>query len=144
MKEIIMVGFVFTLTLTGCFPIPPPQAPPYGVWQSEEPEITLYIIYGFGDELDNTGVYKKNGNEIELLLEFGPGRRFKIYDKNTDFSEINSYLQAYYTGTYRLRGNRDNRRMVYTLVPYWQERTGVERIIFTKVGDVHTPTSHEE
>ncbi|MCL2253499.1 MAG: hypothetical protein FWC09_03570 [Lachnospiraceae bacterium] len=102
---------------------------PYGVWQSENPNITLYL-----DDDKNIcfGTYLLNGDEISIIANFYYFKRFSIYDANVDMNKIDFYELAYYVGDYKVRGDK----LTYNIIPYWSEKTGVKRIIFKKISDV--------
>jgi len=106
---------------------------PYGVWQSEEPNITLY----FDPKIDEdvfSGTYMKDGENINIVvLVSSVNKGFRIYNESLYYSEhglnyVDSYRDSYYSGDYRVRGNK----LRYKLRPYWQEQTGIKTIVFEK------------
>jgi len=69
------------LLLAACFP--EPEVPPYGIWVSEEPNITLFIKPEYRIPERNYsyfGVYAADGDYTKTLVRFGTGRHFTIYD----------------------------------------------------------------
>jgi len=142
---IILLLLLFLLLFLVC--TIPNQTIPYGIWQSEDPNITLYINHrplgpdGYQyNEPDNHpwyGTYLKDGVEIDVVIYFAPTwNRFSIVDAVFGYSPSGSYRFSYYfSGDYKLRGNR----MIYTLTPHWREQTGIKRIVFEKIGDIDIP-----
>ncbi|MCL2035278.1 MAG: hypothetical protein FWG94_11205 [Oscillospiraceae bacterium] len=107
---------------------------PYGVWQSEEPNITLYFDPEIWVSDPFPGTYIKDGESTDIVIIFSSSAKaFSIYNASLYYSEdglnyVDSYKDAYYYGYYRVRGNK----LRYNLVPHWQERTGIKTIVFEK------------
>ena len=112
---------------------------PYGVWQSEDPHITLYLApeteLFVGEPIPGThypGIYIKDGENINIIIGFGYSKSFSIYNEALFYSdEYWNYRDAYYNGTYRVRGNK----LRYNVLPFWQEQTSIKTIVFEKVSD---------
>jgi len=67
--------------LTSCFP--EPEVPPYGVWVSDEPNITLFINLEhqiIEDRHIYFGIYTVDNIDKKVFVQFGTGRHFVIYD----------------------------------------------------------------
>jgi len=134
MKRIFLSILMLTaamLALASCLPDTPD--PPEGVWVSDEPRIVLYLMpeYRIPDGiLEYLGLYTLNGVETKVLVPFGNGLQFEIYDytrrSNTGGLVAQQILLA---GTYRVV--RDE--IHWSLFPTSQERAGVDTIVFRRV-----------
>ena len=108
---------------------------PYGVWQSEEPTITLIIDPNY--MLDEgrarfPGIYVRDTRTEDVLVGVDPvGAGIEV--RNASIEDGRQY--AYYAGTYRIRGNR----IYFTLGRLWRERTGIDLIVFELVEEVVVP-----
>ena len=119
---------------TACGPAPVP----YGIWKSSDPDIILIIDPNRADSENRfrfPGVYTKDGVEIDVVVgvEIRQGR-IMIYDNIIDFSAVDYIDGTYFIGNYRLR-NRGT-RLQYDVIPHWQERTGVNQILFELIAEV--------
>ena len=130
MRRIVVLMMILMAILTACG-VSTRGEIPYGVWKSEEPNITLY----FDPEVyrEFSGVYVKDGESINIIIIFATSAKaFSIYDESLFYSGKNrTSADVYYYGYYRVRGNK----LRYNLVPHWQERTGIKTIVFEKVSD---------
>jgi len=102
---------------------------PYGVWQSENPNIILNINPELKSETYNDfpGTYESEGVETDLVVVFATAHKgFAIH-----LEYFGRYDEAFLTGTYKIRGNK----LRYSVLPFWQERTGIKTIVFEKVSD---------
>jgi len=91
---------------------------PYGVWQSEEPNITLYFDPEIWVSDPFSGIYVKDGESTDIVIIFSTANKgFRIYDKEVYFNENRISENTLYAGDYRVRGNK----LRYSLRPYWRE-----------------------
>lgn len=126
----VMFGFL-GWTLRGCLGIPP-QDPPYGTWQSDEPELVLDIGSGRKGN-PYPGTYVLDGKEVNTWIS---------YDSLTDVFMIqteNAYSPGgpiygsdeyiYFYGHYKLTDNQ----LIFTLRDDYAKESGYDEIIFEKV-----------
>ena len=111
---------------------------PYGVWQSENPNITLIIDPNY--QLDEDpgrfpGIYVKDTGTEDVIVTLDlVGAGLAIH--NVSIGEAVAYHRyADFLGSYRIR--RD--RMDFTLVRSLREELGVDRIVFELVEEVEVP-----
>jgi len=125
-KISILILTLFMLAFTACG-VTTYQAMPYGVWQSAEPNIVLII----NPNRAASGTYIRDGEQIDIFAIVDTARgRGGIWVFNTSVDDPgNNRDAAYFRGDYRVRRGR----LYLTFTPYWQERTGYERIVFEKV-----------
>jgi len=132
---------------------PAPEIP-YGIWHSEEPNITLFIkpdynvtLYGYqtfttaaGEETIQIsesdvflGVYVKDGEEIDIFVSFLFPPREDLRIQNANITRPINSSNAYFAGSYRVRRNN---RLYLRLFLDIQERTGIDHIVFELVEEV--------
>jgi len=120
------------LLLTSCLPETPP--PPYGVWRSENPQITLFFTPEYqiieGRQF-YFGIYTVDSVDTKLAIEIFPGgRAFAMYDLSEPRGRGGGVRHSgtLFSGTYRLvRGEIRHRTS-----PAVQERLGIDIIIFQR------------
>jgi len=108
MKKIIMyIAAIFlVITLTACIRS---WSPPYGIWQSAEPNITLFIereIREMHSELGSvfTGLYVRGDEEINIIIVFeGKGGHISIYE-NAILDDRSSWRDFLLFGSYHIEG----------------------------------------
>jgi len=81
-KTTITLTILALLLLASCLPETPP--PPYGIWVSEEPQITLFFTPDF-QILENIeiyfGIYTVDSVDTKLAIRIYPGGgAFAMYD----------------------------------------------------------------
>ena len=108
---------------------------PYGVWQSDDPNIVLIIDPNYAElekppwSIVYPGIYVKDGEEIDIIavVDNTRGRGgILIFDASLD--RFDDFSSAFFVGEYRVRGER----LHYTFNQHWREATGVDEIIFVK------------
>lgn len=143
MKKHISIFIIFVfIFFTSC--LPETVEPPYGVWSSENPNITLYLkdyedILQMGFPWRRVGIYTKNEETLHVFPTFGPATRFNI--------RYNIYLSSggalasttLASGSWQLR----NDQMYFNLTPHFQEQLGVRRIIFNRLEE-YDPINPED
>lgn len=134
----LMIMFLTVLllfTMSSCFlyfvntagPIP------YGVWKSEDPELTLDIN---PDVYPYNGIYVVDGEKIEVTIGgFSIYDFFEIWPLEGSGIDLTVYGNAYFNGTFK----RKKDKIYYTLKPYWQDKTDYKTIVFEKIGDYDPP-----
>ena len=146
-KLIILLFLALLLTFSACSAWTPV---PYGVWQSEYPNITLIVDREYatvlyrnrvdegsdGNEIRRIihnedvfhGTYEKDGEIVDIVIDFFvPNGMFGIQNASIDTPVMSQ--DTYFSGSYGLRGNR----LYLHLSPGTQERTGFRRIVFELV-----------
>ena len=131
MKNFVKLTLVslLLLQLSSCLPV---THPPIGIWESENPNIRVYVKseYSHSQGFYYPAIYIVNGEETKVFARFDLGTEFTIFD----LSEIredgrinhNNWL---YRGSFRLRRNV----LYVSLGSIAQERTGFEQIIFNRL-----------
>ena len=139
-KKSLMITSILTLILmlTSCLrsPILPT---PFGIWHSENPNLTLFITHepehvlrwitiGDGEYEPRAFLVKhvrENGEEIELTLSYSQRPyNFVIFDPTIE-NPVWPY-HIFFSGTHRIHDGR-----LYLYRGY--ERTGLETIVFDRV-----------
>jgi len=132
MKRNIFAALIVLLVLfiTSCSPETP--EPPYGVWVSNEPQITLFFKPQYRLPIYRPiylGLYTIDGVETKVVLSFGHGTRFTVQALDALFEGGTRGDYRLLVGTYRLMGGE----IRYTLTPVFQERLGIDRIWFRRM-----------
>ena len=134
-KLITIFAALILLALSSCVPEIPD--PPYGVWQSDDPRITLFFTPEYqvieGREF-YFGLYSIDNVDKKVFAQFGPGGGgFGINDLSEPRNSGGCVLfsRTLIGGNYRLIENM----MIYTLSPHSQERLGIETITFHLIDD---------
>ena len=140
MKKRIIIIAILTLTklaLVSC--VATYQPIPYGVWQSENPNMTLIVDPDYASfenpswSIVYPGTYVRDGEEIDLVVVVDNTRgRGGIRVFNASLERFSNFSDAYFVGNYRVSGGR----LIYTLDRQWQEQTGFDRIVFDKTREV--------
>jgi len=104
---------------------------PVGLWQSDDPQITLNITDEDGSYY---GTYIRDGKEIKIYVVFGHvSNLLSIYnaivqDENFDGS-WDDY--TYFVGHWEVKDDK----LYQNLFPTWQDMNGIKEIVFTKIAD---------
>ena len=104
---------------------------PVGLWQSDDPSITLNIA---NEERDCYGTYVMDGEEIEVYAVFGHvSNLLSIYDAIVVDEDYKGGWDeyTYFGGNWEVRDDK----LYLTLKPTWQEMHGIKEIVFTKTAD---------
>jgi len=104
---------------------------PVGLWQSDDPQITLDIANA---ERDAFGTYVRDGEEIEIYMVFGHvSNLLSIYNAIVMDESFKGTWDSftYYGGKWEKRGDK----IYYTLLTKWREMHGIKEIVFTKIAD---------
>ena len=140
-KTTITLAILALLLFASC--VPETEIPPYGVWVSEEPKITLFITPEYRIPVGPPsyfGVYMVNDIKSKIFAQFDRGRHFVIYDLSetrggahyvTVFGERGQaggicHSGSLLSGSYRLIGGE----LQYMLGERSQEILGIKTIIF--------------
>jgi len=138
---ILVTVLTLMLMLTSCIgeilPIP------FGIWHSENPNLTLFISrepehivgeFPIADREHASGIFlvkhvSEDGSEIELALSYSPRPyNFVIFDPliadEGFFSD-----SIYFDGRHRIRDDR----LYFELRPFYRELTGFDTIVFERV-----------
>jgi len=109
--------------------------PPYGVWRSEEPNITLFFRPEYRNvptQFDNfsyLGLYVVGDEELRVFVTFGNGPRFRIQEFKYSNKGDNISIFPLFIGNWRVVGDQIH----YTLTPHFQEQLGITTIIFHRL-----------
>ena len=127
MKKIC--GFAFLLLVlvlfTSCFRTKK-YAIPYGLWKSDDPDITLNIVSGV--QMASTGVYIINGEAVDVFLTFRLAQAFYIQNVNAYHFDENygdwsiSGDNYYFNGEFKLK---DGKLYYYA---HCSEHSGYEKL----------------
>ena len=126
---IIICCAIILLTLSSCTTYE--LVVPAGLWQSDDPQITLDIT---DEEIVYNGVYVRNGEEIDICIGFGNvSNRLFIHDAIILDENFEGYWEdyLYFSGPWEVKDDK----LYLTLLPKWQEMYGIEEIVFTKIAD---------
>lgn len=131
----IILTLIMFLFITSCFPLP--QEPPLGVWKSEEPEIIMYFKPEYRNLPTGLGWYNHLGKyfaedyELNVIIMPHAATRIRIiYDIELASSGGMTHA-TFLIGDWRLRRGQ----LHLTPTPFYQERLGVNVIIFNKIED---------
>ena len=141
MKKTIvrLVVVLLGLSLIGCTACPggrgcgSPPPPPYGIWQSIDPNITLFIAPEFrlSQDIEFSGIYVRDGEEVRVRV-LAPNSRgvgaFLIFEDIIREDKTVSERMLYFGEIYI-----ENDRIYMDLLHYFSERTGIDTIIFELV-----------
>ena len=131
MKKIFLATYliVLLLILSSCTTYK--LIVPVGLWQSDNPSITLDITE---DDRDHYGTYVKDGEEIEIYIGFGHvSNRLFIHDAIIQDENFKGSMDdyEYFAGSWEVKDDK----IYYTLLPKWKEMHGIDEIVFTKIAD---------
>ena len=132
MKKIVLIvccGILF-LALSSCTSYE--LVVPVGIWQSDDPSITLDIANDVSDP--NFGTYVRDGEEIEIYIVFGHvSNLLSIYDAIV----LNENHKGgwddwtYFVGNWDIKDDK----LYLILKSKWREMHGIDKIVFTKIAD---------
>jgi hypothetical protein len=113
-----------------------PGIMPYGIWQSSDPNLTLYIE---PDEEMPKGLYVTETEEIEVfaIIDIYQGNALVIYDKSamSQDSIHGGDEYEYFNGSFTVKGEQ----IIYSLSNHSEEMSGYKKIIFEKIGTYSIP-----
>ena len=117
---------IYALSLVSCFQEPPI---PYGVWRSEDPNLTLYITVRSVETGDFLGEYVCGTQliNVEIIIDMSKGSVMLIYDP----AILDMLEGTVFYGRIAVPGEK----LVYTLTPEYHKETGYEKIKFEKIAD---------
>jgi hypothetical protein len=109
-----------------------PVDPPYGVWVSEEPRIVLFFKpeYRTPRARGYLGLYTIDDVETKVFARMHYGVRFSINPADA-MTEDGVWLIPLFVGDYRMVDDEFH----YRLTPMFQERLGIDTIVFHRVYD---------
>ena len=135
MKKLIATPIILILLLVSCVPETPP--PPYGVWVSEEPQITLFFTPEYqileGREF-YFGIYTVNNLDTKLAIEILPGGgAFTIYNLTEPRRWGGGVIHSgrMFDSIYRMVDGEIH----YLISEDAQEKLGIDKIIFRRTDD---------
>ena len=118
--------------------------PPYGVWESTSPNITMYVDPTIGNKESGEGqlydvIYiQGDGTAKKLTVIFYKNEnKLNIAERQIEQNEENGVItegvrvESYFIGTYKLRGDKLN----LILVSQRMAGTDYREIVFTKTMD---------
>ena len=137
MKKICIViyCFIVMLILSSCTTYV--FITPVGLWQSDDPQITLNITNEDEEQnqdRDHYGTYIKNGEEIEIYIVFGHvSNLLSVYDAIILDKNFKGTMdeQTLFCGHWEVKDGK----LYFTLLPKWQGMYGIKEIVFTKTAD---------
>ena len=124
--------------------LPESQEPPSGIWKSEEPNIIMYFKPEYRNvplrlaAFNHLAVYYANGSASNVFILSGPGRRVSITN-DIKVRSNGTYYTYILIGDWRLR----REQLYLTPTPAFQEKLGVETIIFNRLED-YPEINHED
>ena len=137
-KQLLLLILLHLLILLASCVILPYDVP-YGVWKSDDPDIYLEIVSKLQKE--STGVYVKNGEELDVFLTFDNFPGFLIEDNDAYYynNETGKWAfrdgYVYFIGKFELKGDK----LYY--YARWSDLTGegtgqdTRTIIFERVSE---------
>lgn len=140
--KFILTALVMVSILAACG-ISTPGPTPYGVWQNETLGLTLNItepieLEQLEERFNGTffrGTYVIDGVETEVFIIFSPyTHEFDIFDALVATESVDQGRESYFHGTFKF----DDEELRYNVIGWWEEKTGIPEIIFTKIED-YTP-----
>jgi len=134
-KTVAMLIVLTLLILSACVPETPP--PPQGVWQSEYPEIILYIMPEY--QIPGSGAFlamytEEDGSEVKMIIHFERGTivsMWSIVGTPQGFLNGVPLVEALLAGSFSVDGNK----MRLLLTAPVQEKYGMRSIVFVNVED---------
>jgi len=132
MKKNFILLFILLFLLTSC---QQPKSVPYGIWQSESPDIVMDLEPNYehpGVPKLYYGTYNLENTEISIVIEFGNDNihihNISDYDAESNAMRSNA---EYFIGTFKVKKNK----LYYSLSEYYQKIYGYKQIVFTKIQD---------
>jgi hypothetical protein len=133
----------FILVLPSCLP---KINPPFGVWESKDPHILLYIEPEYHTPFNNyytyIGLYITDEEDIKTFVGMGnSGKNFTIYETESYLDSISVGGESWdkkiklFSGDFKL--TKDGMR--YNLSPASKENTGYDEIHFHLLEDYDPP-----
>ena len=131
MKKLLMPIFSLML-LTSCIAAWESGISYYGVWRSDYPEITMFLLPEYriskSPHTIYPGIYVKDGVETDIFIWIFPTTAsLSIY---TDLDDVGYFSRVYLSGKYSFRRFHRDKIYLQSLPPHWQELTGIDRIVF--------------
>jgi len=126
----LLVTIIILLFLPSCSY---PYDIPFGIWQSSEPHLILNIDPKvLQEQKEFTGIYFKDGEELDLIIRFGANMRFTIYDIryfSVSREELSKYF--YFSGAFSIKDDK----IYYKMVNQNEDIPKYNTIIFEKIED---------
>ena len=132
MKKVILLicCTILVLTLSSCTTYK--LVVPVGLWQCDNPAITLDITTD--EALEYYGIYVMEGEKTEILIVFGDvSNLLSIYDAIIQDENHEGGFDdwTYFCGHWEVKDDK----LYFKLLPTWAEMHGIDEIIFTKIAD---------
>ena len=114
----------------------------YGVWRSDSPEITMFLLPEYriseNPRIIYPGIYVKDGVETDVLVWISlVDASIGIYNASLNPGEIDSSSKAYFSwGRYSFRRFHRDRIYLHNPPSHWRELAGTNRIAFELVESV--------
>ena len=140
LRIITIIASIWAVILISVFVIlwiniPTPPLPPYGIWQSEEPNITLFIDSELSYRDDFPGIYVIDDIEIDVMVGTIPKLATIWIYENVEIEDGTVKRNRFFEGYYSI----ENDRLYIRLRSCYPEHTGLDIIIFELVEEV-TPS----
>jgi len=132
MKRIcIVISFTLAIILlvTACVSFP--YKKPYGKWQSADPDLVIDLDPNIEGPLP--GTYVKDGKSYDAEVHFAHEKAIDIVIKDLYVENANS--NTYFYGKFKIKDGK----LIYTLKPSWQEKTGYKVIEFELIEEYAIP-----
>jgi hypothetical protein len=129
---LIIITLCILPFLCSCTILPWTKLPPdpYGIWESNDPEITLELcgIHRAVGRL-GIGVYVKNDEPIDIVVKRDHWDGLSFMD--AEFPNYYSDLTRFFFGEFALQDDK----LYINLTSAFQERTGFTQLVFERIGD---------